>query len=152
MSERLYTTRRLGIVTAIVDALKNNLNGTGGYQTNLFGNAFPRLKYWDEITDFPSICVTAGSETRQYQGGGYKDRFLNIKIVCYVHDEDDTVAALEQVLEDVETCLEQNSNLKFTTRSGEDEYVTMITIQSIDTDEGVMAPLGVGEILCEARY
>jgi hypothetical protein len=28
----------------------------------------------------------------------------------------------------------------------------MISILSIDTDEGVMAPLGIGEILCEVRY
>jgi hypothetical protein len=147
---RLYTTRRLAIVGAIVDKLAL-INGDGVYVTDVGGNVHPRLKYWDEIEEFPSICVNAGAETREYQGGGYKDRFLNVKITCYVNEED-PVSALEALMEDVETCLEENSRLMYTTRSGKVGYTQMITILSLDTDEGVMAPLGIGEILCEVRY
>jgi len=147
---RTYTTRRLAIVNALVEKLKL-INGTGSYATDVSGNVHPRLKYWDEIEEFPSICVNAGVETRTYQGGGYKDRFLGVKVTCYVNDED-PVAALEALMEDVETCLETNSRLMYTTRSGGQGYTIMISILSIDTDEGVMAPLGIGEILCEVRY
>jgi hypothetical protein len=147
---RIYTTRRLAIVEALVEKLKD-INGTGSFITDVSRNVFSRLKYWDEITEFPSICVNGSTETRAYQGGGFKDRFLALKITCYVNDED-PVAALEALLEDVETTVENNSRLVYTTRSGENGYTQMITIQSIDTDEGVMAPLGIGEILCEVRY
>ena len=33
--------------------------------------------------------MNAGSETREYQAGGYKDRFLSVTIRCYVQDEED---------------------------------------------------------------
>ena len=147
---RKYTTRRLAIVEAIVEVLKT-INGTGTFVSDVSQNVHPRLKYWDEIEEFPSLCVNAGLENRTYQGGGYKDRFLNIKVTCYVNDED-PVEALEALMEDVETCLENNSRLKYITRSGQEGYTQAITILSLDTDEGVMAPLGIGEILCEIRY
>ena len=73
---REYTTRRLGIVNALVTKLKD-INGTGDFLTDVFDNVSPRLKFWDEVEDFPAIHLNAGSETREYQGGGYKDRFLN---------------------------------------------------------------------------
>jgi hypothetical protein len=150
-NERLYTTRRLAIVNSIVEKFKNEINGTGNYSVDVAGNVFPRLKFWDEIEEFPTICVNASKEARIYQGGGFKERYLSVKITCYVQAEDPT-EALEILLEDVETCLEENSSLLYTTRSGQTAYTTMITIQSIDTDEGVMAPTGIGEILCEVRY
>ena len=149
-NERVYTTRRLAIVEALVEKLKL-INGTLGYYNDISGNVFPRLKFWDEIQDFPAICVNASTETRTYQGGGYKDRFLSLKVTCYVQEED-PVQALESLLADVETCLEENSKLLYVDKLGADQYTIMISILSIDTDEGVMAPHGIGEILCEVRY
>jgi len=37
-------------------------------------------------------------------------------------------------------------------RMGLEQYTQQITVISIDTDEGVLGPLGVGEILIEVRY
>ena len=148
---RSYATRRSGIVTAIADKLKT-IDGTGTFLTNLYNNVEPRLLFWDEVTDFPAVHINAGQETREYQGGGYKDRFLSITLRCYVNEENaqDALAAL---MEDVETVLEDNSpGLKFKNRQGEEENIHQITILSIDTDEGVLEPLGVGEINIEVRY
>ena len=150
MAERAYTTRRLGIVTAIVEKLKD-INGAGEYLTNLNENISPRLKFWDEVEEFPAVHLNAGSETREYQGGGYKDRFLSITLRCYVQDED-SVLALDELMEDVETVLEENSRLSYTDRNGAAHYTKQITIVSIDTDEGVLEPLGVGEMLIEVQY
>ena len=141
MSERQYTTRRLGIVQSLVEYLKD-IDGTGHYLSNVDQNVSPRLKFWDEVEDFPAIHLNAGSETREYQGGGMKDRFLSITIRCYVKEED-SVAALDALLEDVETVIEEHSRLK---------YKEQITVISLDTDEGVLEPLGVGEMLIEVRY
>jgi hypothetical protein len=150
MAERAYTTRRLGILTAIVEKLKD-INGEGEYLTNLNQNVSPRLKFWDEVEEFPAVHLNAGSETREYQGGGYKDRFLSITIRCYVED-DDAVKALDELMEDVETLLEENSNLTYIDRKNVVQSTQQITIVSIDTDEGVLEPLGVGEMLIEVRY
>jgi hypothetical protein len=68
-----------------------------------------------------------------------------------VQDED-SVKALDELLEDVETVLEENSRLAYTDRKGITQYTQQITIVSIDTDEGVLEPLGVGEMLIEVRY
>ena len=150
MATRDYTTRRLGIVDALVEKLKD-INGTGEFLSDVAGNVSPRLKFWDEVEEFPAIHLNAGSETRDYQGGGYKDRFLSITLRCYVQDED-SVAALDALLEDVETVVEDNSALSYKDRSGVSQTAQQITIISIDTDEGVLEPLGVGEMLFEVRY
>lgn len=147
---RAYTTRRLGIVEALVEKLEG-INGTGAFLTDVAGNVSPRLKFWDEVEEFPAVHLNAGSETREYQGGGYKDRFLSITVRCYVQDED-SVLALDELLEDVETVLENNSQLQYKDRQGATQYTQQITIVSVDTDEGVLEPLGVGEIQIEVRY
>ena len=150
MALRDYTTRRLGIVEGLVNKLKD-IDGTGQFLSNLNENVSPRLKFWDEVEEFPAVHLNAGSETREYQGGGYKDRFLSITIRCYVQAED-AVAALDELLEDVETVVEENSRLKYKDRNNVDQYTQQITVVSIDTDEGVLEPLGVGEMLIEVRY
>lgn len=147
---RAYTTRRLGIVEGLVNRLKD-IDGTGQFLTNVEENVSPRLKFWDEVEEFPAIHLNAGSETREYQAGGYKDRFLSITLRCYVQAED-AVAALDELLEDVETVVEENSRLKYKDRNNVDHFTQQITVVSIDTDEGVLEPLGVGEMLIEVRY
>ena len=150
MATRDYTTRRLGIVNALVTKLKE-IDGTGSFLTDLSDNVSPRLKFWDEVDEFPAVHLNAGSETRDYQGGGYKDRFLSITLRCYVQD-DDSVAALDALLEDIETVIENNSRLQYADRLGATHHTQQITVVSIDTDEGVLEPLGVGEMLIEVRY
>jgi hypothetical protein len=150
MMSRAYTTRRLGIIEALVNKLKD-IDGTGQYLTNVDQNVSPRLKFWDEVEEFPAIHLNAGSETREYQANGYKDRFLSVTVRCYVQAED-AVQALDELLEDVETVLEDNSRLKYKDRTNTDQYTQQITIISLDTDEGVLEPMGVGEMLIEVRY
>ena len=130
---RTYTTRRQGIVNALVNKLKD-IDGTGFFRANVNENVVPRLKFWDEVEEFPAIHLNAGSETR-----------------CYVQDED-AVGALDELLEDVETVIEENSQLTYKDRNNVDQNTHQITVVSIDTDEGVLEPLAVGEILVEVRY
>lgn len=147
---RAYTTRRQGIVKALVEKLKG-IDGTGDQFTDVDDNVVGRLLFWDEVDQFPAIHLNAGSETREYQGGGYKDRFLSITLRCYVNTEN-AADALDELLEDVETVLEDNAGLTYTDKRGISQEIQQITIVSIDTDEGVLEPLGVGEMLIEVRY
>lgn len=59
MAERDYTSRRLAIINALVDKLKA-INGTGTYRTELNDNVVPRLKFWDEVEEFPAVHLNAG--------------------------------------------------------------------------------------------
>lgn len=150
MTERTYATRRQSIVNALVTKFKT-IDGTGTFLSNVYGNVSPRLKFWDEVEDFPAIHLNAGSETRDYQAGGYKDRFLTVTVRAYVKEED-AVDALDKLLEDIETVVEQNSRLAYTDRQNNSQFTQQITVVSIDTDEGVLEPYGVGEVLLSVRY
>jgi hypothetical protein len=150
MATRSYTTRRQGIVNAIVDKLKA-IDGSGNYHTDLVDNISPRLKFWDEVEEFPAVHINAGREAREYLTGGIKNRFLTITLRCYVNEED-AVNALDALLEDVETVLEDNSSMTYTDKLGVSQGIQQITILSIDTDEGVLEPMGVAEMVAEVRY
>ena len=107
---RNYTTRRSAITKALADKIAL-IDGRGIYHTAV-AETSPRLKFWDEVEEFPAVHLNAGSESRQYQTGGFKDRFLNVTVRCYVNQED-AVDALDELLEDVETVIENNSKLFF---------------------------------------
>ena len=150
MATRQYTTRRQGIVDALVTKLKQ-IDGSGAYHIDLEEQVEPKLKFWDEVDEFPALHLNAGRETREYLTAGIKNRFLNITIRCYVNEEN-AVDALDALLEDVETVLEDNSGMTYTDKLGVTQSIQQITIFSIETDEGVLEPLGVGEITIEVRY
>jgi len=150
IDHRLYTGRRSAIVAALVEKLKE-INETGDFLTDVYNNVHPRLKFWDEVDQFPAIHINAGSETRQYQGGGYKDRFLNVTLRCYVKETDATIA-LDELLEDVETVIEKNGKLLYVDRQGKTQTTHDIIILSINTDEGVLEPFGVAEVLVQVHY
>ena len=50
MATRDYTTRRLGIIEALVNKLKD-INGSGAFLSNVNENVSPRLKFWDEVLE-----------------------------------------------------------------------------------------------------
>ena len=151
MSTRTYTSRRANILRALAEKLKD-IDGSGAFLSDLQNNVHPRLKFWDEVVEFPAIHLNAGAETRQYQAGGYKDRFLAVTIRCYVQDEEDATEALNVLMEDIETVVEENSRLEYADSQNNTFSTQQITIVSINTDEGVLEPLGVGEIDIEVRY
>ena len=146
---RSNTTRRGAIMNALATEFKN-IDGSGSYKTRLDGNVETRMKFWDEIEQYPAVHMAAGAETREYYGGGQKWRFLTITIRAYVNAED-PIEELEELLEDLETVIDNNNSLTYKQLGGS-AGVTQFTVLSISTDEGVLAPLGIGEMIIEARY
>ena len=139
---------RASIVKALVEELKR-INGEGTFQTDLSGNVSNQLKFYDELNDFPFVCVTAGYESREYLPSDFKWGFVNISIKIYVQNEE-AQFELEKLISDVELVLHDNEQLSYS--AGTDEKLTEILITSIQTDEGVLTPIGVGEINIVARY
>jgi hypothetical protein len=139
--------KRTQIISGLVELFKVNLTGESPYITNVFENVKGKQVFWDEVTDYPSICIYAGGESREYLPGDFKWAFLTINIRIYVQDED-AKDRLEEVFEDIEAILDSNNDL---TVDGND-LSTDIRILSLSDDEGLLNPLGVGEITLEVRY
>ena len=67
-------------------------------------------------------------------------------------DDDDVIEALEELLEDVESVLENNDPLTYMIQQEHLSLQYRLQSVTVDTDEGVLEPLGVGEITLEIRY
>jgi hypothetical protein len=143
-------TRRSSIVEALTDKLKT-ISLANGYATDLGEQAYPKMRFWDEIQEFPCVCLVAGAESIVHQGGGMKDRYLDLTLRAYVNEEDPTLA-LEKLLEDVEIIIDRNGRLAYVDSSGNTGYTRDIIITYIDTDQGALAPLGVGEMTLQVKY
>ena len=146
---RSNTTRRSAILEAMAE-LFEKIDGGDGYKSDLSGSIEPRMKFWDEVDSFPCLHMASGTETREYYGGGQKWRFLTVTIRVYVN-ADDPITELEELLEDIETVLDDAGQFDYGTSEGT-KQISQLTVISISTDEGALQPLGVGEMIVEIRY
>ena len=146
-----YRTARKRIASALADKLKE-IDGNHPFNSNVFDNVAARMVFLDEIDQYPKICVVAGDETRQYLPDNYKWRFLTLTIRAYVHTEDDAQEELALLIEDIERVIDDNDVLVYDSSVSPNEQTTSLTIESIGTDEGVIAPLGIGEVVVDVRY
>ena len=146
-----YRTKRKKIVDAYVEQLKG-INGQTPYNSNVFNEVHGVTLFIDQITQFPTVCVVAGDETRQYQPDGFKWRFLDMEIRLYVSDEEDAQEELALLIEDIERVIDNNDVLTYDDSVSPNEKTTSSTILTIATDEGVLAPLGGGEVAIQVRY
>ena len=146
-----YRTQRKKIAEALVEKFKE-IDGNYPYNSNLYQNADSHLVFLDEIQQYPKVCVVAGDEERIYQPGGFKWRFLTVTIRAYVEDANDPQEILSLLLEDIERVIDDNDILVYDSSVSPSLQTTSMTIQSISTDEGVIAPLGIGEMVLEVRY
>ena len=144
-------TKRKKVVEALVNKLKL-IDGNHPYHTNVFDNVKGQMVFLDEIEQYPKICVVAGNETREYQPNQFKWRFLNIGIRAYVRNENDAQEELALLLEDIERVIDDNDTLVYDDTVSPNLSLTEMVIDSITTDEGIIAPLGIGEIAITVRY
>ena len=146
-----YRTQRKKIAEALVKKFKE-IDGNHPFNSNIFQNADSHLVFLDEIQQYPKVCVVAGDEQREYQPGGHKWRFLELTIRVYVEDANDPQEVLSLLLEDLERVIDDNDILVYDDTVSPNLQTTSLTIQSIGTDEGVIAPLGIGEMIITVRY
>ena len=137
---------RSAIVNALIAKIKQ-IDGGGLWHVDLADNVTNKLIFWDEVNDFPYVSIVAGNEVREYLPGGFKWGMLGINIRMYVYGEE-PLDELEKVLYDIETQIDANNVLTYDTG----KQTEQMTILSIATDEGLLAPYGVGEVTLEVRY
>ena len=142
-------SRRTSIVKTIAEKLKD-INGEAPYTSNINECAYPFLKFWDEIVNYPAVYMSTGTETREYHPASFAWGYLNISLKIYTKG-DDASQQLEDILEDVEKLLD--STLGIIVYDTDNNYSTSeISITSITTDEGLLAPYAVGEMNILVRY
>ena len=146
-----YRTARKKIVEALVERLKT-IDGQFPNNSNVFLNVHGGMTFLDDIQEFPKICVVAGNETREYQPNEFKWRFLSIDVRVYVESQDDPQEVLAILMEDIERVIDNNDVLTYDNTVSPHLTTTSLTLQSMSTDEGVLSPLGIGELTLECRY
>lgn len=142
-------SRRTSIVKALTARINTVLDGSEPYNFNLYNKAEPKLKFWDEVAEFPAVFVTPGTEMREYHPGDFTWGFLGVCLKVYVKG-DDASEQLEALLDLTERVIDANRVLVYDTENNYE--TTEILIQSITTDEGLLHPYGVGEINLQVRY
>lgn len=141
-------SRRKSILNALVEKLKD-INGIEPFMSNIYGNAYPTIKFWDEVTDFPCIYTSIGTETREYHPSNFKWGYIPISLKVYC--KGDTAAEdLENLIGDIESVIDANQVLVYDVTKGYE--TTEILITSIVTDEGLLAPYAIGEVNLQIRY
>jgi hypothetical protein len=144
-------TKRKKVVDALVNKIKL-INGQHPYNSNVSDNVDGHLKFLDEIEQYPKVCIVAGDEFREYLPSAFKWRLLDLTIRVYIHDNNDTQETLALLLDDIERVIDDNDGLVYDDTVDPSLSTTSITIGSISTDEGVIAPLGIGEMTVRVRY
>tara|TARA_B100000745_G_scaffold154335_1_gene101150 strand:- start:162 stop:611 length:450 start_codon:yes stop_codon:yes gene_type:complete len=145
----MATSRRRDIANFLVGELKkidggvSTFDSSYTYQVNLFDNVFRRLKFLDEINDFPSVYLQAGTENRIYDTKGLTTSTLDIMLRVYVHKET-AVEELESTMQDIE----------FVIYNMDTEQYGMMDVQvaTMGTDEGLLDPYGIGEVGVTVQY
>ena len=145
----MATSRRRDIANFLVGELKkidggvSTFDSSYTYQVNLFDNVFRRLKFLDEINDFPSVYLQAGTENRIYDSKGLTTSTLDIMLRVYVHKET-AVEELESTMQDIEFVIYNMDT---------EQYGIMdVQVATMSTDEGLLDPYGIGEVGVTVQY
>ena len=139
------SSRRGAIVDFIVTSLKNidgaasNYDASYTFNNNLFNNVFRKLKFLDEVNDFPALYVSAGTENRDFNSLSLTVATLDVTIRAYVFGEDNSQSLADDVVQDIEHVI-------YSLGDNPEKGILDITIDSISTDEGLAAPYGIAEV------
>lgn len=133
--------RRTQIIEALVDHLGSN---TDVLPTNISR----RMKYIDDVNDFPYITFVPRREERQHYGAERKLASLVIDLRVYVYDgdSDDIADECERLADQVEAAFDTFAE---TYRQYEVEIAQVLTL---GTDDGLFTPYGIADMRCAITY
>ena len=145
------TSRRTDIVDFLVTQLKeidkaqSSFDSSYTYNTNLFTNVFRKIKFIDEVNDFPALYLSAGTENRDFNTKSLTVATLDVTIRAYVFGEDDAQSKVDDLIQDIEHVL-------YNLRDNSDKGIFDIQIDNITADEGLIEPYGLAEIVLTIQY
>jgi|TARA_B110000908_G_scaffold169267_1_gene226035 hypothetical protein len=146
---------RSGIAKGLASVIGTSLNGTGIYVNNIYENVTNKVVHFDDIQDFPYISVTPGPESREDMPSNFTWATITMYIRIYVENNEDAQGELESLISDIENVVDTHLNLSYnvTTSQGLEIRNTVDnSIITITTDEGLLDPNALGEVVLEVRY
>lgn len=143
---------RQSIINALADKIRTEfVAGSPFGYTDLQGRVEARTVFFDDLNDFPSITLTAGPESREYLPGRHVWGYLTIFTRIFVRNEDNSNEELESIISDLERFYNNNSSIVYDD-DGTVRHVTDIQVELVETDEGVLRPDALGELVLQTRY
>ena len=143
--------RRSEIVDFLVTSLKNidgavsNYNPSYTYTQNLFNNVYRRIKFLDEVNDFPALYLSAGTEIRDFNSLSLTVATLDVTIRAYVYGEDNSQSLADDLVQDIEHVI-------YSLGDNPEKGILDIIIDSISIDEGLATPYGLAEVELTVVY
>lgn len=147
----MIQTRRTEIMNLLVAYLKL-INGQAStfdsaylYNTDISNNVYRKVRFIQEVNDFPSVYLSAGAEIRNFQSQDLTVAFLPVIIRAYVLSADEAQIQIDKLTEDIEHVI-------YSIGSHPDSGIMDITITNIVEDEGLAIPNGIAEIELSVIY
>jgi len=147
----MATSRRTEIIDFLVTELKKIDGGTSTfnsnytYNTNLFNNVERKLKFLDEINDFPSLYIAGGTEIREFNSENLTTATLDATIRAYVFSEDNSQSDIDNLVQDIEHVI-------YNIGENSSKGIQQFNIANISADEGLLTPYGLSEIEITIQY
>jgi len=147
----MATSRRTEIIDFLVTELKKINGGTSTfnsnytYNTNLFNNVERKLRFLDEINDFPSLYIAGGTEIREFNSENLTTATLDATIRAYVFSEDNSQSDIDNLVQDIEHVI-------YNIGDNSSKGIQQFNIANISADEGLLTPYGLSEIEITIQY
>lgn len=155
-------SHRINIRDKLVESMKDELSAANSniYFTDIDRQVFGDQLFLSQIDVFPAITISVGPERPTYQPGGFRWLNADYYIRIYVRSEDGSAEQLEKIIEDIKTFIDLHEDFEYDIRKpgmkpedpSEKGQVTQFTLLEITTDEGVLKPYGVAEMLVSILY
>lgn len=147
----MFYNRRTEITNYLTNRLKE-IDGEASpydisyqFRQNIFNNAYRDLVLLDEVNDFPSLYLTPDAETRNFESKNLTVATLPVTIRAYVYGEDNSQEISDQLIEDIE-------HIIYSIGDNPEMGILDITINNIQTDEGLLSPYGIITIEISTVY
>ena len=141
----MATSRRSDIIDLLVTELKKIDGGTSDFDlsytfnTDLSNNVERKIRFLDEVNDFPSLYIAAGTEIRDFNSQNLTNATLDATIRAYVFSEDESQDKMDDLIQDIEHVI-------YRIGDNSDKGIQEISISNISADEGLFTPYGLSEI------
>ena len=143
-------SNRQAITEAFAETTKQVLDGTAD-SYNIYGNVFPKNLLTKDIVSFPCITYSPGPEKFQYLPSGLRWNYLTMYSRMYVKGVEEPQQELEVLIQKIKNIIDSNTNMPYYVGNTL-MHITDCTLDEISTDEGLLAPDGIAEIVFVVRY
>ena len=143
-------SNRQAITEAFAETTKQVLDGTAD-PYNIYGNVFPKNLLTKDIVSFPCITYSPGPEKFQYLPSGLRWNYLTMYSRVYVKGVEEPQQELEVLIQKIKNIIDSNTNMPYYVGNTL-MHITDCTLDEISTDEGLLAPDGIAEIVFVVRY